>query len=57
MTGLWIALAFIAWYSASLIVSEQFADKKPGKQWLFFISFVFSPFLALVFVYLLNRNQ
>jgi hypothetical protein len=55
MAGLWIALAFFAWYLLALIISEQY-HKKSGisKQWLFFISFMFSP-LAGIIVALLRK--
>jgi uncharacterized membrane protein HdeD (DUF308 family) len=55
MTGLWIAIAFLAWYVASLVVSERFADQKPGRQWIFFVSFLFSPLSGLLIVYLLRK--
>lgn len=57
MTGLWIALAFVVWYAAALALSENYADRKPGRQWLFFISFIFSPVLALLVVYLFRKDQ
>jgi len=55
MAGLWIALAFFAWYLFALIISEQYHKKsRMSKQWLFFISFIFSP-LAGIIVSLLRR--
>ncbi|MDP3463189.1 MAG: hypothetical protein Q8S18_10395 [Bacteroidales bacterium] len=57
MTGLYISLLFVIWYALSLYVSEQFSKKsKLGKQWLFFISFVFSPVLAYI-VAILTKKQ
>jgi fumarate reductase subunit C len=56
MTGLWIALAFVVWYALSLYLSERFASKsKLAKQFLFFVSFVFSP-VVLVLVLILSRK-
>lgn len=51
MTGLWIAILFLFWYGFSLYLSETF-DKKTRipKQWLFFISFVFSPLAGFLTV-------
>jgi len=55
MTGLWIALAFFAWYLFALIISEQYhKQSRISKQWLFFISFMFSP-LAGIIVSLLRK--
>jgi len=55
MTGLWIALAFFAWYLFALIISEQYhKQSRINKQWLFFISFMFSP-LAGIIVSLLRK--
>jgi hypothetical protein len=57
MTGLWLAIGFVVWYSLSLVVSEQFAGKsRLGKQWLFFISFIFSPLLGICVVYLTKKS-
>jgi ABC-type iron transport system FetAB permease component len=51
MTAVWIALIFVVWYIASLIISEKFVDKsRIGKQWLFFISFIFSPLVGFLVV-------
>jgi ABC-type iron transport system FetAB permease component len=51
MNSIWIAIIFVGWYVAALVVSERL-DKKSsiGKQWLFFISFIFSPFAAVLVV-------
>ncbi|MDP2237201.1 MAG: hypothetical protein Q8J88_12280 [Bacteroidales bacterium] len=44
MEAVWIGLGFIVWYALALMVAERFNTKsKLGKQWLFFISFMFSP--------------
>jgi hypothetical protein len=57
MTGLWLAIGFVVWYSLSLVVSEQFAGKsRLGKQWLFFISFIFSPLMGICIVYLTKKS-
>ncbi len=55
MTGLWLAVAFVLWYATSLYISETFASRWPGKQMLFFISFILSPIIALLFVSLSKR--
>jgi hypothetical protein len=56
MTGLWIAIAFVFWYALSLYISETFDQKsRISKQWLFFISFVFSPVVGMLLV-LLNKK-
>lgn len=57
MTGLWIAIAFILWYGLSLYLSEHFAYRWPGRQGLFFISFIFSPLLAFLVVFLTERTK
>jgi hypothetical protein len=47
MTGLWIAIAFVFWYGFSLYISETFdKNSRLNRQWLFFISFVFSPVIG-----------
>lgn len=56
MTGLWIAIAFAVWYVAALYVSEKYAHLKPGRQWLFFISFTLSPVVGLITVYLFRKK-
>ena len=55
MIGLWLAVAFVLWYSTSLYISETFASKWLGKQMLFFITFIISPIIGLLFVFLSKR--
>ncbi|MDO8897194.1 MAG: hypothetical protein Q7V19_06045 [Bacteroidales bacterium] len=51
MEAVWIGLGFIVWYALALMVAEQFNTKsKLGKQWLFFISFMFSPIVGYLLV-------
>jgi len=58
MTGLWIALVFLIWYVLALVISERYSgNTRIGKQWLFFISFIFSPFAGFILVFLLRSKQ
>jgi len=56
MTGLWIGILFLVWYALALAISEQTNKScRLSKQWLFFISFIFSPLVVLFVVYLLRK--
>jgi hypothetical protein len=56
MTGLWIGILFLVWYALALAVSERYNKScRLNKQWLFFISFIFSPLMGLFVVYLLRK--
>lgn len=56
MTGLWIAILFLIWYLIALYLSETFG-KKPGAvvETIFFISMIFSPVVAVIFI--LHKNK
>jgi hypothetical protein len=57
MNGLWIAIAFSIWYGISLFISEKYSGSfRFGKQWLFFICFVFSPLAGFLFLKLSARK-
>jgi choline-glycine betaine transporter len=44
-----IILIFVLWYGLSLYLSETFGKKgKPGVEWLFFISMLFSPVIGFI---------
>jgi hypothetical protein len=58
MTGLWIAIAFVFWYALSLYISESLDRKsRINKQWLFFVSFVFSPVAGMLLVFFKVKSQ
>lgn len=49
---------FILWYAFSLIVSEYFGkNTKPGVEWIFFISMIFSPFAGYLLVRLTSISK
>ena len=49
MNEYFVILLFIVWYGLSLIVSERYGkEKKPGVEWLFFISMIFSPIVGFL---------
>jgi len=51
MEAVWIGIVFIFWYALALIIAERFNEKSSlGKQWLFFISFMFSPIVGYLLV-------
>jgi hypothetical protein len=57
MNGLWLAIAFSIWYGISLFISEKYSGSfRFGKQWLFFICFVFSPIAGFLFLKLSARK-
>lgn len=44
-----IIVLFILWYGLSLVVSERYGkERKPGIEWLFFISMIFSPIVGFL---------
>jgi len=58
MEAVWIGLGFIVWYALALMVAEQFnAKSKLGKQWLFFISFMFSPLTGYLVGFYTKRKH
>jgi len=57
MTELLVVFVFILWYILSLILSENYGKRlKPGVEWLFFLSMVFSPIVGLIII-LLKKKQ
>jgi len=58
MMELVFVVAFSTWYILSLILSENYGKEiKPGTEWLFFISMVFSPFIAALVVIVLKKKS
>jgi hypothetical protein len=58
MEAVWIGLGFIVWYALALMVAERFnAKSKLGKQWLFFISFMFSPLTGYLVGFYTKRKH
>ena len=53
MTEILVALVFIFWYVASLIISETIGKKrKIGVEWSFFVCMIFSPIIGFFVTYL-----
>jgi len=51
MNELITVILFVLWYALSLIVSENFGkNTKPGVEWIFFISMIFSPIAGYLLV-------
>ncbi len=51
MTEIIIVIVFISWYSFSSILSESFGKKyKPGVEWLFFVSMIFTQAIAYIII-------
>ncbi|MDF1549752.1 MAG: hypothetical protein P1P88_18130 [Bacteroidales bacterium] len=51
-------LVFVVWYTLSLIISEYFGkNTKPGVEWIFFISMIFSPFAGYLLVRLTSISK
>jgi hypothetical protein len=51
MEAVWIGIIFIFWYAFALFIAERFDGRsRLGKQWLFFISFMFSPIVGYLLV-------
>ncbi len=52
MNELTIIFSFIIWYTGALIISENTPkENKPGREWIFFISMIFSPVMGLILFY------
>ncbi len=43
----WFIVIFIAWYTLSVVISEQVGrHRKIGEEWSFFLCFMLSPFIG-----------
>lgn len=52
MTEIIVVLAFVIWYVASLIISENMGKKrKMGVEWSFFWCMIFSPVIGILITY------
>ena len=57
MNEILVIVLFLLWYIGALIVSENTPKEgKIGREWMFFFSMIFSPFIGLVAKLLLQKK-